>query len=105
MFWPLRRTKALSSSTLKFTALKPKTSINETPLTKRGLLPLDKEPASNDVITVQSVAPIAVDDQTELSCRLTLACGVSDTPSLTSTHKYRDDHQLCPLTDPIRATN
>ncbi len=31
----------------------------KTSLTKRGLLPVDKEPASNDFIAVQSVAPVA----------------------------------------------
>ena len=44
-------------------------------LTKRGFLPLDKDPAPSDFIAVQPVAPAALDDQTEMTCRLTLACG------------------------------
>ena len=47
----------------------------KTALTKRGLLPVDEEPASNDFIAVQSVDPGAVGDQTGVICRLTLACG------------------------------
>ena len=47
----------------------------KTSLTKRGFLPLDKEPETCDFIPVQPVAPTALDDQTEMTCRLTLACG------------------------------
>ena len=47
----------------------------KTALTKRGLLPVDKAPASSDFITVQPVAPDVLGDQTEMTCRLTLACG------------------------------
>lgn len=47
----------------------------KTALTKRGLLPADKEPASNDFIAVQPVDPGAVGGQPEMTCRLTLACG------------------------------
>ena len=47
----------------------------KTALTKRGLLPADKAPAPNDFIAVQPVVPVAVCDQTEMTCRLTLTCG------------------------------
>ena len=47
----------------------------KTALTKRGLLPVDNEPASNDFIAMQLVDPDQHVDQTEMTCRLTLACG------------------------------
>ena len=47
----------------------------KTALTKRGFLPIEKEPPTKDFIAVQSVQPVALGDQSEMTCRLTLACG------------------------------